>query len=638
MADRTPKTNANTLIVAAIVVATLYIGQVVLIPLALAVLLAFVLSPLVRMLRKVSIPKTVAVMVVVLLAFSVLLAAGFMVSRQVTVLAENIPRYEFSMRKKIRELRGATVQNKAMKEATETLEDLGKELSKKEDETKTAPAAEKMPREEPEEAKPIPVEIHEPPTPVFKTYRSIVAALIHPLAMTGLVFLFLSFILLQRQDLRDRFIRLTGAHDLERTTVAMVDAAERLSRYFLLQTALNAVFGVWIGIGLWLIGVPNPILWAGLAFLMRYVPFIGSFLAAGFPLILAAAVDPTWVTFLWTLALYLFSEPFMGHVVEPMVFGHNTGLSPFAVVVAVTFWTALWGPIGLILAIPLTLTLVTTGRHVERLSFLDVLFGDQPALSAPERFYQRALANDPEEATELAESLLKEHSLVTLYDDVLIESLILAQDDVDRGALESSKLSTIAETVATITDDLAYVADATPAKDDATDGEDEEDLKEAPDKPDIPILAKEELNPEWRTKCPVLCLSGRSPLDRSAAELFGQLLAKHGLPTKLISRKDLNIKELEKSRPDDVKAVVLSYLSVGRRSAHIKSVVARLRKAYPDALIVAGLWGNDGYASATDKTDVIGSDIVVHSLRDALETCINAATADSPKTKKIASK
>ena len=253
--------------------------------------------------------------------------------------------------------------------------------------------------------------------------QRIIAPIVAPLSTTAIVLIVAIFILLQREDLRDRLIRLFGSSDLHRTTVAMNDAARRLSRYFLTQLGINATFGVIIGIGLFFIGVPSPVLWGVLAMLLRFVPYIGAPLAAVLPLALAAAVDPGWSMVLWTAALYAVVEAIMGQVVEPLLYGHSTGLSPFSVVVAATFWTWLWGPIGLILSTPLTLCLVVLGRHVERLEFLDVILGDRPPLTPVESFYQRMLAGDPDEARDQAELLLKDRSLSSYYDEVALKGL-----------------------------------------------------------------------------------------------------------------------------------------------------------------------------------------------------------------------
>ena len=297
--------------------------------------------------------------------------------------------------------------------------------------------------------------MHEPnPTPLDQL-QSIIGVVLAPLATAGLTILFVLFLLLQREDVRDRAIRLLGSHDLERSTTAMDDAGDRLSRYFLALTGINAAYGIVIGAALWALGVPSPALWGVLAMLMRFVPFIGSFIAAAFPLLLAAAVDSGWTMFLATLALFVVGEIIMGNVIEPVIQGQRTGLSPLAIVLSAAFWTLLWGPIGLLLAIPLTVVLVVLGRHVERLEFLHVLLGDTPPLSPAERFYQRMLAGDPAEPVEQAERIIKEHTLVDYYDDVVVEGLRLAQVDANRGTLEPERLPDIRETAEVVIDALS---------------------------------------------------------------------------------------------------------------------------------------------------------------------------------------
>ena len=250
-------------------------------------------------------------------------------------------------------------------------------------------------------------------------------------------------------------IRLAGGSgDLRRTTAAIDDAARRLSRFFLAQLALNIAFGVVIGVGLWLIGVPSPTLFGVLAAILRFVPYIGAAISALLPLILAAAVDPGWSMVIATAALFLVVEPIAGHVIEPLLYGHSTGLSPIAVILAATIWTFLWGPIGLVLATPLTVCLVVLGRHVERLWYLDVMLGDQPALSPPEIFYQRMLAGDPVEAIDQGWQFLKERALVTYYDEVALAGLLLAQEDLSRGTLDRGRQAEVGAAIRTVVDRL----------------------------------------------------------------------------------------------------------------------------------------------------------------------------------------
>jgi predicted PurR-regulated permease PerM len=412
-------------ILAVIIIAALYFGREIFVPIALAILLSFVLAPLVALLQRMRVPRGLAVVSVVILAFVLIFATGSLLAAQLTQLAGDLPRYQTTISEKIQSFRQTTAGRGTLERASGMLKDLSKELDKPK-ESATPPSSALSPRTI-APTTPVPVEVRQPDPGALQSLQALISPLLHPLATTGIIIIFVIFILLQREDLRNRLIRLAGSRDLQRTTAALDDAARRLSRLFLFQLMLNGVFGVAIGIGLWLIGTPSAILWGILAAVLRFVPYIGAVIAAAFPLALAVAVDPGWSMLVWTLALFLVVEPIVGHVIEPMVYGHSTGLSPVAVVASATFWTALWGPIGLVLATPLTVCLVVLGRHVERLEFLDVMFGDRPALSPPEIFYQRMLAGDPTEASDKAEEFLKERSLASYYDDVALKGLQLAQ-------------------------------------------------------------------------------------------------------------------------------------------------------------------------------------------------------------------
>ncbi len=299
------------------------------------------------------------------------------------------------------------------------------------------------------------VEIHEPaPTPIAIILQ-VAGPLLQPFATAGIVIVFVIFFLLQREQLRDRFIRLVGAGDLRHTSEALDDAFRRLGRYLLTQTAINMTFGVIIGAVLWFIGIPNPVLWGVFAALLRFVPYIGPVIAAFFPAALAIAVDPGWAMLLWTAASFFVAEAITGQIIEPYHYGRSTGLSAVAVVLAATFWTWLWGPIGLLLSMPLTLCLIVLGRHVAALEFLDILLGDEPALAAEEKFYQRMLAGDSDEAAYQAEAFLKLNPLAVYYDDVAVNGLRLAQVDVNRGELDHERRVLIKETVAAVVDDLS---------------------------------------------------------------------------------------------------------------------------------------------------------------------------------------
>jgi AI-2E family transporter len=325
--------------------------------------------------------------------------------------------------------------------ASAALKNLGKI-----DPHRTAPSSAPAPSDQPknqltkgQENQPlVPVEVQESAWRPFAIVETIAGDALSSLETTFIVVIFVIFILLQREDLRNRFIRLAGSSDLHRTTLAMNDAAGRLSRLFLVQTLVNASFGVIVAVGLYFIGLPSPILWGVVAFLLRFVPYFGPLIAAGSPVALAAAIDPGWSMALETLALFLFVETIIGQVVEPWLYGHNTGISPIAVVISATFWWWMWGTVGLVLSSPLTVCLLVLGRHVERLAFLDVIFGDAPPLTPVENFYQRMLAGDESEVVDQAEQFLKTNSLVNYYDEVALPALLMARVDLRRGVLDHS--------------------------------------------------------------------------------------------------------------------------------------------------------------------------------------------------------
>jgi predicted PurR-regulated permease PerM len=626
-------------VIAFLIVVVLYVGQAVLVPLALAVILSFVLAPPVRVLRRAGLGNSPSVLIIVAIAFAIIFAVGALITQQVGSLVEQLPSYQSTLRDKVKSLKEvAQGSSGALKQASEALKDLQAELDKPEVPRTTAPSVTISPMQgelRSGDRQPIPVVVRPPSPSPLDQLQSIIGVVIHPLATAALVILFVLFLLLQREDVRDRAIRLLGSHDLEKSTTAMDDAGERLGSYFLTLTAINTGYGIFIATGLWMIGVPSPVLWGVLAALMRFVPFIGSFIAAAFPLILSAAVDPGWTMFLWTLALYVVSEPVMGNVIEPVVQGQRTGLSPLAIILSAAFWTLLWGPIGLLLAIPLTVVLVVLGRHVERLEFLNVLLGDTPPLSPAQRFYQRMLAGDPAEAVEQAERFIKERSLVDYYDDVVIEGLRLAQNDADRGTLELSRLADIRDTGEIVIETLAdwdVAPSKAPAKA-AGKGADEQ----AGDEPDEGDVEDDELaelcradrpvDPAWRNEGAILCIAGRTPLDETVAMAFAQLVEKCGLGVKVLDLDRLRHGALSDDDAHDIRLVCISALDVRERSAHARFLVRRLKRSTPGALLLGCFWKLDP-DDERDKSiiDSIPVDATAHTLREAVAFTLKAAS------------
>ena len=625
-----------TAILACIIVATLYFGREIFVPIALAILLSFVLAPLVGLLQHLRVPRGVAVVSVVVAAFALIFAMGSLLATQLTQLAGDLPRYQSTISEKIQSIRETTAGRGTLERASGMLKDLGKELDKPNDTgSKASSSSILAPKST---ASPLQVEVRQPDPGALESLRTLISPLLHPLATTGIIIIFVIFILLQREDLRNRLIRLAGSHDLQRTTAALDDAAGRLSRLFLIQLLVNGAFGVVIGIGLWLIGIPSPILWGILAAVLRFVPYIGAVIAAAFPLALAVAVDPSWSMLLWTAALFLVVEPLVGHVIEPMVYGHSTGLSPVAIVASATFWTALWGPIGLVLATPLTVCLVVLGRHVERLEFLDIMFGDRPPLSPPEIFYQRMLAGDITEAAEKAEEFLKERSLSSYYDEVALKGLQLAQADAERGALNPERLTKIRDAVAEFANDLSDQDDRPPPKARSTTDPEAasavESVAENAPYEHLPVLSKMALLPEWQGDHPVLCVAGRSLIDESAAIMLSQLCTAHGLVARVGEAGTLSPANVFRLDTTGVAIVCLVYLDASG-PAHMRYAVRRLRRKLPDATIILGCWMKETDAAALEQLrDGAKADLVAASLGEALKLCIEAAGANSEITTK----
>jgi predicted PurR-regulated permease PerM len=623
-------------ILGAIIVTALYVGREIFVPVALAILLSFVLASPVGALQRLRVPRGIAVVGVVLFAFAIIFALGSLIATQLNRLAADLPSYQATIQSKIQSVRGITGGSSTLERAAGMLQDLGKELDKPKvgasDRTVTPSLGNPLGSRP---VTPVPVEVLQPDPGALQSLRSLIAPLISPLATTGIIVIFVIFILIQREDLRNRLIRLAGSHDLQRTTAALDDAGSRLSRLFLNQLLINTGFGILIGTGLWLIGIPSAVLWGILATVLRFVPYIGSIIAAAFPLALAVAVDPGWSMLAWTAALFFVVEPAVGQIVEPMIYGHSTGLSPVAVVVSATFWTALWGPIGLVLATPLTVCLVVLGRHVERLAFLDVMFGDRPALSPAEIFYQRMLAGDPTEATEKAEEYLKERSLSSYYDEVAIKGLLLAQSDLERNVLDQPRLGRIRDTVIEFVNDLSDEPDQEPTgKSSTADPEAAAAVEAATVEPihaDLPILQKDKLPVDWKGDSPILCIGGRTALDEAAAIMFAQLCNVHGLRARVEGPEGLSTSNIFRLETEGVALVCLSYLN-SSNPAQIRYAVRRLRRKLPRAHIMVGLWsGLDSSERAGAVRESSKADTFASTLREATRLCIEAAVTPDLK-------
>ncbi|WP_342167195.1 AI-2E family transporter [Methylobacterium sp. SD21] len=619
-----------TLAVGVVLVAALYFGREVFVPLVLAILLSFVLAPVVNLLRRIKLGRVPSVIVAVLLALGVLGGIGAVIGTQVAGLAGNLSQYQTTVQKKFAGLQQGWFgeANKLLQKFNHQVHDVTQKADAAGTTAETGPAG--------DTPKAQLVRVQEPEPSPFALAEKVLGPVVSPLTDVGIVLVVVVFLLLQREDLRNRMIRLFGSSDLHRTTVAMDDAAGRLGTYFLAQLGMNAAFGVIVGVGLWFIDVPNPLLWGVLSAIMRFIPYIGAIVSGVFPVALAAAVDPGWSMVIATAALFLIAEPVFGQVVEPLLYGHSTGLSPFAVIVSTLFWGFLWGPIGLILATPFTVCLVVLGRHVDSLEFFDVLLGDRPPLTPVENFYQRMLAGDPDEVREVAEGMLKDRSLSSYYDEVALKGLQLAANDHARGVVTPAQLENIRASARSLVEDFEGHDDVEPAVDDkAVNPSDTPTLAERahPKTEAVPAQAppRDALPEAWRGEAPVLCLAGRGPLDEASSAMLAQLLRKHGLgaqvtPYQSASRE--GIRELDFS---GVAMVCISYLDITGNPSHLRYLLERLKRRAPGIPILVGLWpvGEKVLTDAALGREV-GADAYVSSLRDAVDACLRVATDSSP--------
>jgi predicted PurR-regulated permease PerM len=618
------------LLIGTIIIAALYAAREVLLPLTLAVLLSFVLTPPLRLLRRLKVPRALSVALVVTFAFLIILAVGWVISLQVTQLAAELPRYQTTLSEKIDRFQKSVSNAPFIREITNSFTRVEQELASPKPDTSVG--AVPPPPEQTGDQKPVPVEIHEGSPKPLELFQRLAGTVLPPLVTAGIVLLFVIFILLQREDLRDRLIRLLGASDLQRSTAAVTDAASRLSKYFLRQVLINSAFGLFITFGLWLIGIPTPIVWGILATLMRFVPYIGSYIAAAFPLLLAIVVDPGWGTFLLTGSLYLVSELIMGQVVEPLVYAQGTGLSPVAVVLSTVFWAWLWGPIGLVLATPLTVVFVVLGRHLEGLKFLEIMLSDEPALSAEERFYQRLLTGDPAEATYEIELCLKErHRLITCLDDFALKALHLAQSDSERGILDDEHRQRIAWTMSEVADNLASLDERAIEKQENRNSEERNGLasltvQEKHDENILPTLKPAGVKPGWNEDSSVICIGARTYLDNAAADMLTSLIRKSGLEAREMDSDAISPAHIVSFDAIKAKLVCLTYLGMAGRPAHIRYLIQRLRRILPrDCMILLSYLGEDANTAMKALKATAQADAYASSLGETVETVVNFA-------------
>jgi predicted PurR-regulated permease PerM len=549
-----------------LIIACLYWAKVVLIPIALAVLLTFLLNPVVSALHSRGLPRAPAVLVVVVLVFSVVGGIAWTVTRQLGILAYELPRYQENLKNKISDLRELG-KNGVIKRVLTTINEITDELQRDPlppSEPQDGAKLKAAPNEEPE--KPVAVVVQTPS--VLWQLPSVLESL----ATAGLVIVLVIFMLIRYADLRARILYLAGYHRLTIATKALDEAGHRISRYLLMQSIINGSFGMAAGVGLFLIGVPYAILWGLLAAVLRFIPYVGPTIAAVLPSALSLAAFPGWGPPLLVIGLILLLELASNMIMEPLLYGQSAGVSEVALLVAVAFWTWLWGAVGLILATPMTVCIGVLGKYIPQIEFIGVLLGDEPVMEFPTNYYQRLVAKDQDEAAALVEEYLETHPLETLYDDMLIPALKAAKRDRQLGTLTDEDVHFIIQATRAIVEDLSMrqpqpVTSAAPTLTLPT-------RELSATTPPLQILG-----------CPAY-----DAADELALLMLQQLLDPSRYRTAIISAEMLTGEVLSIVERQHIRLICVAALPPGAL-APVRYLCKRLRARFPDCRIVVGLWG-----------------------------------------------
>jgi predicted PurR-regulated permease PerM len=580
------------------VIATLYFARDFLIPLALAALLTFLLSPLVTRIER-WLGRITAVLLVGVLILAATGAAGWMLTRQLVDLAAKLPDYKENIHTKVRSIKVPT--GGVFKKFSDTVEELKKDLPGAETSTPATAKPETSvavtPRSVPAAASVQVVETSSLSLTGLVQY--LLAPLLGPIGKAALVVLLVIFMLLRREDLRRRLIRLIGKGHISATTHAMEDAGARVFRYLLMQLVVNVCYGIPVAIGLYFIGVPNAVLWGAFAAVLRFIPYIGPWIGAALPIALSLAVSPSWTMPLLTIALFVVLELLSNNLMEPWLYSSSTGVTPIALIVAAVFWTWLWGPVGLILSTPLTVCLVVIGRNVPRLSFLSVVLSDEEALTPAEDFYHRLLTVNEQDEQEFVEAYLKANSVSTLYDSVFIPLIISTETDHRLELLDDEQRVLVEQTLRDIIEDLGTVPQV----------ESKIDALKAP---------VDDTQSSGPAPFHVYCLPARADRDELAGAMLTQLLQQQGVAAQNATGKLAAGELLDLVEKSDVDAACISVVSPST-VIQARYLCVKLRARFPQLKIVIGLWGmTQGVTDATKRLRDSGADEVVTTLGDAV--------------------
>ncbi|MET0166778.1 MAG: AI-2E family transporter [Vicinamibacterales bacterium] len=560
---------AAALMTAAILLAGLYYGRDILIPFAIAFLITFALNPPVTWFVRLGLPRPLATSLVMVTVVCALVGLGVILGAQVRSIAVELPAYQSTILTKLSDLRQNLKAPGFLDGVLRTVERLQKEVESKD----TKPADGPVPQR---------VEIVPTPQTPFEQVFAWVMRSAEPLATAGIILIFVFLGLLDIGDLRDRLLRLLGGN-FHRSTDAIQEAGARISRYLLMQLLVNVSYGVPLAAGLWIIGVPGALLWGAIGAVMRFVPYVGPLIAAIFPVALAFAVDSGWSMLLWTVALIVILELISNNIVEPLLYGSSTGLSAISLIASAILWTALWGPVGLVLSTPLTVCLLVLGRNLPQFRFLDTMLGSTPALDVPARIYQRLIANDADEAVEIAGTEIEKSSVKSFYDAIGIEVLRLASEEYLQNASAEHRLR-LASGMDTLLDDL---------------------------RDDFPSS----LSPEAKPR--VLCIGGKWEIDALAGEMLAHALAFEGIAAVSQPAASVNADYLAKLDLKGADIVCLSYFTPNP-AIPARHACRRLRRRWPNIRIVLALWRAPPELLTDEFLEKLKADAVVTSVEEAV--------------------
>jgi predicted PurR-regulated permease PerM/methylmalonyl-CoA mutase cobalamin-binding subunit len=593
-----PNANASTfppIATFAIVVAILYFAKELFIPLAFALLLSFLLGPAVKKLGKWHIPRVPSAFLALLITSAVVAIVGWFVTIELIQIAESLPHYSDNVRRKVQTLQG---KSKSLSNFISSVEELGKEATVSRPvlpaDRKKQSAAQSPPQGPPQV---MPVRIVEEHT-LIQLVRDYAGGALRPLGTIGLILVFTLFMLIDREGLRNRLLKLMGQGKLQATTKAMDDAGQRVSRYVLMQFTVNAGFGAVIATGLYFLGVPSYLLWGVLGMFLRFLPYVGAVIAWMLPFVLTVAVSENWRTPLSVTGLFFVTEMIVGNVIEPMLYGVHTGLSAVAIVVSAVFWTVIWGPIGLVLATPLTVCLSVLGRHSPQLEFLNIVLGDEPVLTPDAIFYQRLIALDQQDALNVLETLGKGKPLIQVFDEIVIPALAMAERDRHTGQLDAKREDFILQSI------NEFVTELSEAE-------------------VIPVAGR------TLRSTRVFCFPAHGAADEIAAAMCAHFLSQEGFPAIAFPVTDSPgqlIQALGIQADDVVCISAVPPFAAG----HARKLVKNIRESGSQASILAGLWGYSLNKEAT-------SGARLERLRKSLSGDIAASLAEAVACAKVVS-